>query len=138
MNKNILGKRVIASLIDYFTILVIFIIISFFYLLLSNILKFKIENIEIIIFTLLWFMLLVLPEYQFGKTLGKKIIGIKIISTENEKPNLSQIIIRRIFDIVDILILGIVSLIILSNDKNKQRFGDKISKLLVVEKDYEK
>ncbi|CAM3953423.1 MULTISPECIES: RDD family protein [Flavobacterium] len=135
MKDNILGKSVVASLIDYFMIFILFLIISSVYLLFSNVLKFKIDHIEIIIIAILWFTFLVIPEFKFGKTLGKKIIGIKLISTENNKLLFRQVLIRRVFDIIDIFALGLVSIIMLSN--NNQRFGDKFAKVFVVDKNFE-
>lgn len=135
MNNNILGKRVVASLIDYFIVFILFLIISSIYLLFSNLLKFQINNIEIIIIIFLWFTILVNPEFKFGKTLGKKIVGIKVISAENSKLSFSKAIIRRAFDIIDIFALGIVSIMRLSN--NNQRFGDKFAKAFVVDENFE-
>ena len=82
MKINILGKRVVASLIDYFIIFILYFIISLIYLLFSNAINFQISKVEIIIIISLWFIFLVIPEFKFGKTLGKKIVGLKLISFE--------------------------------------------------------
>ena len=134
MKINILGKRVVASLIDYFIIFILYLIISLIYLLFSNVLNFQINNIEIIIIISLWFTFLVIPEFKFGKTLGKKIVGLKLVSYENSNLLFSKIFVRRFFDIIDIFALGLVSIIMISN--NNQRFGDKIAKVFVVDKNF--
>lgn len=132
MKINILGKRVVASLIDYFIIFILYFIISLIYLLFSNAINFQISKVEIIIIISLWFIFLVIPEFKFGKTLGKKIVGLKLISFDNSNLLFSQIFIRRLFDIIDIFALGLVSIIMISN--NNQRFGDKFAKVFVVDK----
>lgn len=134
MKINILGKRVVASLIDYFIIFILYLIISLIYLLFSNVLNFQINKIEIIIIISLWFTFLVIPEFKFGKTLGKKIVGLKLVSYENSNLLFSKIFVRRFFDIIDIFALGLVSIIMISN--NNQRFGDKIAKVFVVDKNF--
>ncbi len=132
MNENILGKRVGACIVDYLILFIAFFFLSFIYLLFSGVLKFQIKNIEIILLLILWFCLLVFPEYKFGKTIGKKIIGLKVISEDKSKISFTQSLFRRTFDVVDIFVLGIISLIILSNKSNNQRFGDKIAKTIVL------
>ncbi|BCY28794.1 RDD family protein [Flavobacterium okayamense] len=132
MNENILGKRIGACIVDYFILFIAFFILSFIYLLFSGVFKFQIKNIEIILLLVLWFFLLVFPEYKFGKTIGKKIIGLKVISEDKSKISFSQSLIRRAFDVIDIFVLGIISLIILSNKSNNQRFGDKVAKTHVL------
>lgn len=132
MNENILGKRIGACIVDYLILLICFFILSFIYLLISGVFKIQISNIEFILLFVLWFVLLVLPEYKFGKSAGKKLIGLKVVSEDKSKISFSQSLIRRSFDVIDIFTLGIISLIILSNKANNQRFGDKIAKTLVL------
>lgn len=134
-NSSVLGKRILAALIDYFIVYVLFILLSFIYLLFSGAFEFKIKNIELIMFILLWFFLIVLPEYKFGSTLGKKIVGIRTISlTDKKQLTFIQTLKRRILDPIDIFMLGIVSIIIMSKSGNNQRFGDKFAKTTVVDK----
>lgn len=132
---SVLGQRMLGALIDYAIIFILMFLLSFFYLLISGIFKFEIAFIEIILFTFLWFFVIVLVEYKFGYTLGKKIVGIKTISLfDNGKPTFIQIIKRRVLDPIDIFALGIVSIIVISASQKNQRFGDMLGNTTVVSK----
>ena len=132
-NPSELGKRILGSLIDYTTIFLLMLLLSLVYLVFAGAFNFEIEFIELIIFVFLWFFLIVLVEYKFGYTLGKKVVGIKTISlNDNRKPTFLQILKRRILDPIDILALGIVSIIVISMSKNNQRFGDMFANTTVV------
>ena len=53
--------------------------------------------------------------FQFlnnGQTLGKKLMKIKVVNNEEEKPNLTQIIIRTLF--IDQILLNLIIIIIVS------------------------
>ncbi len=132
-NPSELGKRILGSLIDYTTIFLLMLLLSLVYLVFAGAFNFEIEFIELIIFAFLWFFLIVLVEYKFGYTLGKKVVGIKTISlNDNRKPTFLQILKRRILDPIDILALGIVSIIVISTSKKNQRFGDMFANTTVV------
>lgn len=134
-NSSVLGKRIIASLVDYFSVYILFIILSVIYLFISGVFEFRIKNMDTIMLIALWFFLIVFPEYKFGSTIGKKITGIRTISLIDKKQlTFIQVLKRRILDPVDIFMLGIVSIIIMSKPGNNQRFGDKFAKTTVVDK----
>ena len=132
-NPSELGKRILGSLIDYTTIFLLMLLLSLVYLVFAGAFNFEIEFIELIIFAFLWFFLIVLVEYKFGYTLGKKVVGVKTISlNDKRKPTFLQILKRRILDPIDILALGIVSIIVISMSKKNQRFGDMFANTTVV------
>jgi uncharacterized RDD family membrane protein YckC len=90
-----------------------------------------------------------------GQSLGKKIVGIRVISLEGGEPNLGQYIVRSIFrvwewvlyfgimlnnseyffyfQIIPTLILGIIVIIIIAVSKNSQRLGDMAAGTAIVE-----
>ncbi|RZS93398.1 RDD family protein [Aquimarina brevivitae] len=134
-NSSVIGKRVLAALIDYFIVYVLFILGSFIYLLISGAFAFKIKLFELMLLIFLWFFIIVLPEYNFGVTLGKKIVGIRTISLKDKKQlTFIQTLKRRILDPIDVFMLGIISIIVMSKSAQHQRFGDKFAKTTVVNK----
>ena len=68
-----------------------------------------------------------------GQTVGKMLLGIKVIKNDYAKSSISHSIIRHLFDMVDYLpFFGIVGIIVASNNDLKQRVGDLVAKTIVV------
>ncbi len=86
--------------------------------------------IAFLIFMFLYFIFL---EGLAGATLGKLIIGLRVININGKKPGLLKSLIRNILRLIDGLpalnILGIVLIVI---TKENTRFGDIIAKTRVV------
>jgi len=84
-------------------------------------------------FLLFMFLYFVILEGTPGVTLGKWIVGIRVISVEGDSTGLLKSLIRNALRVVDSLpafnILGVV--LILMSDENA-RFGDRIAKTRVV------
>ena len=74
-----------------------------------------------------------LAEWQFGKTLGKYLVGIRVVNADGSTPSLWTLYVRNTLRLVDWLpgfyILGIGSVIL--SDQN-QRLGDWIAGTAVV------
>jgi uncharacterized RDD family membrane protein YckC len=74
-------------------------------------------------------------EALFGQTIGKLIMGIKIVDKEGNSPGFRKSLIRNLLRVVDALptlyILG--SYLIYTSEKN-QRYGDQIAKVRVIKK----
>lgn len=72
-----------------------------------------------------------LSEMFTGKTLGKAICGIEVISTTGKPPNIWQVLARnalKAFDLIAFYILPVLALV----GKHRQRLGDLVGKTLVV------
>ncbi len=68
-----------------------------------------------------------------GQSVGKKVMGIKVVSLNGEQPNLSQYLIRWVFRIVDFtLTSGIIALILVAVTQKKQRLGDILAGTVLV------
>jgi uncharacterized RDD family membrane protein YckC len=84
----------------------------------------------IMVVTWLYYILL---EGLYGTTIGKKLIGIKVVDDRGRVPGIVPALIRNVLRIVDILpqfyIIGIV--LIFTNDDN-QRLGDMVGGTYVV------
>ncbi|HEY9909916.1 MAG TPA: RDD family protein [Thermosynechococcaceae cyanobacterium] len=76
----------------------------------------------------------VLEKIQ-GATLGKQVVGIKVVRMDGSPIDWSEAVIRNLLRIVDFLpFLYIVGVVLISNSPLRQRFGDRIAKTVVVEK----
>jgi uncharacterized RDD family membrane protein YckC len=86
--------------------------------------------IAFLVFMFLYFIFL---EGLAGATLGKFIIGLRVIDTNGKKPGLLKSLLRNILRLIDspptLNILGIILIII---TKENTRFGDMIAKTRVV------
>ncbi|MCC6584330.1 MAG: RDD family protein [Chitinophagales bacterium] len=129
--KNILSRRIFAYIIDLFFALGIS---AIFTMILGDknsdgnySVKFPMAIIPISSI----FLYYVLQEFYYNKTIGMRIMFIKIISLDGNKFTLVKAIVRRLFDIIDIGIpfIGIFFILI---TKNGQRIGDLITKAQIV------
>lgn len=63
-----------------------------------------------------------------GQSLGKKVMGIKVISLDGEQPTLGQYLIRWLFRLVDFsLTSSLCALIMVAATEKRQRLGDMIA-----------
>ncbi len=68
-----------------------------------------------------------------GQSLGKKVMGIKVISLSGEQPSFSQYLIRWIFRLIDFTFSSnMVGVIMVAATEKKQRLGDLIAGTVLV------
>jgi uncharacterized RDD family membrane protein YckC len=124
-----LGERILAFILD-FLIIVLYTWAIFFIAIRS-----RIEvHIDTTTAYLLLFFFLYLPisvyslvqEVFFnGQTIGKRILGIKVITTRGKQPSLTQYMVRWLFRIIDIWSnFGIVGIVAAATNPYHQRIGD--------------
>ncbi|MBC7255883.1 MAG: RDD family protein, partial [Chloroflexi bacterium] len=70
----------------------------------------------------------------YGGTLGKRILGMRIVDANGNKPGFGKSLIRNLLRIVDGLFGYIVGAIIVASSPTKQRLGDKVAGTFVVGK----
>src|SRR5579875_3597992 len=71
-------------------------------------------------------------EATQGATLGKKIMGLKVVRLDGSPIGWNESIIRNLLRIVDGLFYYLVGAIIIWNSPLKQRLGDKVARTVVV------
>lgn len=68
-----------------------------------------------------------------GQSVGKKIMGIKVISLSGEPPSFSQYLNRWVFRLVDFTLSGnMIGLIMIAATEKKQRLGDLVAGTVLV------
>lgn len=76
---------------------------------------------------------IVLEKVQ-GATLGKQVVGIKVVKETGSPLDWTAAIVRNILRIVDFLpFFYIVGIILISSSPAKQRLGDRVAKTVVIE-----
>lgn len=125
------GKRISAKLLDYL------IIIGFGFLLLS--IAWAIDIADYYVGFILAFMLiawtyqLVLELQMDGQTFGKKIMKIKVISTDGRSASFLQYFLRWILNLVDMQFGGGIGLVVLMSNGKGQRVGDLAAGTTVID-----
>ena len=68
-----------------------------------------------------------------GQSVGKKVMGIKVISLNGAQPSLSQYMLRWTFRLVDFSLSGsLVAVIMVAASEKKQRLGDLVAGTVLV------
>ena len=76
---------------------------------------------------------LILMEAYVGWTIGKRILGMRVVDGSGKKIGLSKSIIRNILRLVDGLpAFNVLGIVLIAISKREQRFGDRIAKTYVV------
>ena len=86
----------------------------------------------------LWFFIAlayyVVMEVQWGGTLGKMALGMKVVKEDGAKLDWGASLIRNILRIVDGFFFYLVGAIVVWTSKKRQRLGDMVAHTLVVRK----
>jgi len=132
-------KRFVAIFIDYFLYsIILYFLIDFAgdkYELEDGTVGFRLEGTPALISLIPWFLLLPILEGKTGQTIGKMLLRIKVSKTNGASITIGNSIVRHLFDIVDYLpFIGIVGLLVASNNELNQRVGDLVARTIVVEK----
>lgn len=73
-----------------------------------------------------------LEGYWDGRTLGKRVFGIKVVKETGEPCDLEASLIRNLLRIVDGLFAYLVGLVAMSRNDRRQRIGDRVADTVVV------
>jgi len=134
--KPNIGKRAIASIIDYtltFIVFNIYLIKFGEYDPIKNV--HQTEGLMTLPIIVYWFIYHVLIEYLTGATLGHYIFRLKVFSSDGYKISIMQNIKRHLADCVDFMFFGIPAIISVKNSENYQRLGDLWAKTVVTKKE---
>lgn len=69
-------------------------------------------------------------EGETGQTIGKKMLGIKVIQQNGDPSTVGTSFVRHLFDCIDFFVL--IGIIIALTNVNKARIGDLVAKTYVV------
>jgi len=86
-----------------------------------------------LIFLAIIVMYFIVFEGLFGATLGKYLVGIRVVTASGGKPGVWKSTQRNVLRLVDALpILCILGIVLIATSANKTRFGDRVAGTLVV------
>ncbi len=94
---------------------------------------FELEGYWNIVPVIIWILTFPVMEGFEGRTLGKKLMGLKVVKINGEPYGYFDAFKRRIADWVDFALLGLPAIIISHNTPLRQRLGDLWAGTCVIE-----
>ena len=131
--------RVVASFIDVVALLIYMLIVSMF--LSVSMWEYKMSMnttafITVFLFRLPWLLYSPVIEYLTnGRSLGKFIMGIRVVKANGETAGLREYFTRWIFRVVDIWLgLGFLAMLFAGTSERGQRLGDTMANTVMIRK----
>ena len=88
-----------------------------------------------LVFLFIIFAYLILMEAYAGWTVGKRVLGMKVVDGQGNKIGLYKSVIRNLLRFVDGLpAFSILGIILIATSQSEQRFGDRIAKTYVTKR----
>lgn len=135
-------KRLFAWLTDLFILYAYYIIVRYLIINISgnhsspgneNLpFLYNLSAIQLILFVPLFVYHFVCELTMNGQSIGKKILGLKVISENGGRPAFYQYLIRWLLRPCDFFFFGLVGLLTVVNSKKNQRLGDLAAGTLVI------
>ena len=86
-----------------------------------------------LLFLVAMFLYFVLLEGFWGATLGKRLLGLRVVSADGTAVGLGAALVRNILRVVDGLpTLGILAAVLIASSQERARFGDRVADTRVV------
>lgn len=126
-------NRISGAIIDYGLILTLTIAYTIAFGELNEDGGQTVEGTKALPIFLLWFLYFPGIEGLTGQTLGKKIVGIRVVKLNGTEVTMKASLIRHLFDMIDLNFGGLVAILVIKNSEKKQRVGDLVAKTIVVE-----
>jgi uncharacterized RDD family membrane protein YckC len=67
-----------------------------------------------------------------GQTLGKMVVGIKVVREDGSPVGIWQALVRSVLRVVDGLFVGVVGALLIATSRKQQRLGDRVARTIVV------
>ncbi len=133
--KEYIGKRVAATIIDYTLIFLLTIVYIYVFGEPNEEGGKTVTGLPAFAPFILWFLYFIVIESIYSGTLGHQLVGLKVVSLDASKATFSQILKRRIADVIEISwCFGFIAFLIARGNNKSQRIGDFIGKTIVIGK----
>ena len=87
------------------------------------------KDLLVVIF---WFIYFPIIESINGQTLGKLILGLRVVTKNGNPISFVQAFKRHLVDMLDLFFFGVVAIIAIKNTPDHQRLGDLWAKTIVI------
>ncbi len=89
-----------------------------------------------LVFLFIIFAYFIVMEAYAGRTVGKRILEMRVVGRAGNKISPSKAIIRNSLRLVDGLAFNILGTMLIANSPTGQRFGDRVTKTYVLKEAY--
>jgi uncharacterized RDD family membrane protein YckC len=138
LEVHVTGRRILATIVDAIVFSVIFWVLALLFGGTSaegGSVAFSLGGLGSLLYIVVVFAYYTLLEGYLGQTLGKMLLGIKVVREDSgEVPGLGATAIRTVLRIIDGLFAYLVAFITVLVSRKNQRFGDMAAHTLVVRK----
>jgi len=84
-------------------------------------------------FIALFFYFILMEIMSSGQTVGKKALGIKVVRLDGKEPKWSDVVLRSVLQVVDIIFSGgIIGILLIKTTPRNQRLGDLAANTVVI------
>jgi uncharacterized RDD family membrane protein YckC len=126
-------NRIVAFIVDATLYFIIFIIFGIFFgVEKSDGNGFNIVGFPALVLFFISLFLWPLSESFSGQTIGKRLVGLKVVNESFKEIKTRQAILRFLFAYID-LGFFLVGLFVASSNKQNQRIGDLVAKTVVID-----
>ncbi len=134
--KPNLLKRILSTIIDYSVYYAFFAWLVTTYGVPNNEGGYTLSNDPKSIWIIIvWCVYFPVIESIQGQTLGKLLLGLRVVTKNGRRISLGQAFLRHLVDIPEFFFFGLVAIITIKNTPNHQRLGDLWANTIVIDKD---
>lgn len=137
-NVHVTGRRVLATIVDVILLGILFGVMSMLFGSSSvegGQASASLGGLSSLMYLVLAFAYYILMEGYLGQTVGKMLLGIKVVREDTgEVPGLQGAAVRTVLRIVDGLFAYLVAFVAVLASAKNQRLGDMLAHTLVVRK----
>ena len=138
MNKKIkltpqkkFKKRILSGIVDFGVFLVIWTAYSMLVGEPNDRGGYTLNGLPALMVVIFWFLYFPIPEAASGKTLGKAVLGLKVVKTNGQAIGFRHAFVRHLFDIADVwMTFGILGTLLIAY-KGK-RLGDLVTDTVLI------
>ena len=130
-----LGRRVVAALFDLALCVVLFVVLA---LLIGDSesgggnVSLNLEGASFLVYLALVLAYYFAFEAASGRTVGKRLLGVRVVDLDGRKPPGGRIAVRTLLRLIDGILFYAVGLITIALTRRRQRLGDLAARTTVV------
>ena len=137
-DTDVIGARIGAQILDQILIVLIAVFAGMFMGMFgaaagSAELASSLMLLAIVVFAAGYFLLL--EGIWDGQTLGKKLLGIKVVKEDGSECGIKASVLRNVLRVVDALFYYVVGFVFMASSDKRQRLGDRIAGTVVVKEE---
>ena len=130
LNVHVTGRRILATVVDGIVLGVLYVVMAALF---GHITRGTLPPLPAVVYAVLAILYYILLEGYLGQTVGKMLLGIRVVREDNgEVPGLGAATVRTILRIIDGLFDYLVAFIVVLVSPKRQRLGDMAAHTLVV------